>query len=349
MARSRSVVLSALIAASLALVPGASGAHHGHISIARMLSGAVPSQAQAIGSAGSGGSSGSSSADYAPRATSDRADVRKGKQTHLIYFVPRDRPDQRLDTKGTIGRSFDSIRAWFRAQSGRQPRADLVRAKSYGRTRNVHDVTFVRGSEDAAAYVSLGDLSQELKQKGFSKSSKRYLVYAALTFTLVSEGDVCGEGFWPVDEPGGAQGSNYAALYLDADPGCGSRDFGTGTASGAGRAEVVALQEWIHTEGLVNPGAQRALTCTIDFPLPAHVCTGALGLFGLDPEQVDVMFPFATNLRLSQKVLDRHRDDYFDHDREATLGPGCEVLHDVDEVDDGACYDLKDSAWLERA
>lgn len=331
-----------------------SAAHHPEVPIVGTLLNLTLSQEQdQLGSgSGSGGTTGSAGS-YASRATTDKPDAKSGKQTHLIYFVPSDRPDEKLDTNGRIARSFDSIRAWFRAKSGGlRPRADLRRVTGKSGKATVHDVTFVRGNRDAAEYgtdptsSALADLKTELRQKGFNKANKRYLIYAAL-----DQDNVCGQGFWPHDEPGGTPQTNYAVLYLDSDAGCGARDFGDGTVSGAGRAEAVALQEWIHTEGLVYPVSPAALTCTIDYvPLPAHVCTGALALLpGLDPEETDVMFPFATDLTLAQKALDRGSPDYFDHDREAELGTLCGILDDVGAVDDGTCYDLKASLWLERA
>jgi hypothetical protein len=222
-----------------------------------------------------------------PRATSDRPDAVSGPQTHVIYFVPIDRRDQRLDTNGTIARSVASMVAWFKQQAGRKPRMDLRRGGAL-------DVTFVRGGQVARAYTSLEAIRDEVAVRGFAAAGKRYLVYAA-----VPTGDTCGEAEWP---------GRYTAVFLDSSPGCRARDFGSGTVAGSGGTEVIAAQEWLHNEGIVSPVAVHE--CLI---APGHVCTTPLALLSpqSDPEQRDVMFPFVTGLRLSQKVIDTDHLDYF--------------------------------------
>lgn len=237
------------------------------------------------------------------RYTVDAPDVVRGNQTHIVYFVPKDRRDERLDVSGAIAGSVGSMVAWFKAQAGRAPRMDL-------RKGGVLDVTFVRGRKDAAEYETLDDVSGEILTRGIGKAGKRFLVYAA-----IPTGGVCGEAEYPIPPLDDGLGS-FSAVYLDSTPACGSREFGNGTLRGAGRAEVITAQEWLHNEGivpLVAPHECTAVTGGIPIPFAvAHVCTGPLMyLEGLDPEEIDVMFPLATGLRLSQKVLDRGHDDYF--------------------------------------
>lgn len=272
--------------------------------------------------AGSGGASAPPATTGRPRTaryTVDAPDVVRGNQTHIVYFVPRDRRDERLDVNGAIAGSIGSMRAWFRNQSGRSPRLDLRRGGAL-------DITFVRGRMPAAEYPSLDDISDELVARGFRIGAKRFLVYAALP-----TGGVCGEAEYPVPPLDRTLGS-FSAVYLDATRECGTRDFGNGTLSGAGRAEVVAAQEWLHNEGLVPLVAPHQCTSpSLSIPIPlavGHVCTGPLTFFeGLDPEEPDVMYPFVTGLRLGQKVLDRGHDDYFRHSLPTA--------------------DLADSAWMQ--
>lgn len=230
----------------------------------------------------------------ATRATADRDDAASGRQTHVLYFVPKDRIDRQLDTSGAIGRSVAAMTDWFQDQAGRHPRLDLT-------LEGFLDVTFVAGSKPAASYkAASGDtfldaIASELQQRaGLNSASKRYLVYAEIPGR-----STCGEGFWP---------GRFAAVYLGASSGCGARDLAQApTAGSAGKAEAIAAQEWIHNEGAVPAVAPHA--CAIG---PGHVCTGALALAGLDPEAPDVMFPYI-NGPLSAKRLDPGRDDYYGH------------------------------------
>lgn len=218
--------------------------------------------------------------------------------THLVYFRPKDKPDQRLDTNGTIDASVRSLRAWFVGQVGKQPRMDRLGGTT------LFDITHVLGTKDAAAYTTLGSITEELRAKGLNEGSKRYLIYAA-----VDRGTTCGEATYPIAT---LTDTTYAAIYLDSKS-CSPRDFGNGTASGAGMAETIAAHEWLHAEGVVAPSAPRHCASA-----PYHVCTGPLWMVptgvatNLDPEQSDVMYPLI-DARLSKKVLDRERDDYVDH------------------------------------
>jgi hypothetical protein len=218
--------------------------------------------------------------------------------THLIYFRPKDKPDQRLDTNGTIDASVRSLRAWFVQQMKKQPRFDRL-----GGT-NLFDITHVLGTKEATAYTSLASITEELRAKGLNEPSKRYLIYAS-----IDRGTTCGEATYPYV---GLTVTTYAAIYLDSAP-CSSRDFGNGTAAGSGMAETIVAHEWLHADGVVAPSAPHHCPTSM-----YHVCTGPLWMIptsvagSLDPEQPDVLYPLI-DARLSKKVLDRDRDDYLDH------------------------------------
>lgn len=220
--------------------------------------------------------------------------------THLVYFVPSDRPDAKLDTNGAIAAAMRSQRAWFRGQMSRRPRIDLV-AGAGG-----YDITFVRGRQPASWYSTHGRLIDELIARGFDDPGKRYLTYAA-----IDRGTVCGEASYPYGDPIGSEGG-HATVYLDSS-GCAGHDLGDGTAAGSGRADTVAVHEWLHREGAVAATAPHHCATSAN-----HVCTGASWMLGdigsmmSDPERADVMYPLV-NDPLRTRSLDLGRDDYLDH------------------------------------
>lgn len=295
--------VTALAFGAAALAAIVSHAHHGS-PIAESLAPLFPSEPSETTTpqpAPGGGTQALTRADY------DRSDAVDGNQTHLVYFVPRDRGDSHLDTDGTIVRSAASILDWFSHWMGRRPRLDRL-------STGTPDVSFVAGARVAASYRAMGTesyldaIAAELQAKGFDDRSKRYLVYAE-----IPSARTCGEGFWP---------GHVAAVYLEASPSCGARDFAGGASwESAGRVEAVAAQEWIHNEGIVAAAAPHACPVAL-----GHVCTGPLALTTIDPEQADVMFPYI-NRPLSAKLLDPGRDDYFGHSLPTP--------------------DLRDSPWLE--
>jgi hypothetical protein len=224
----------------------------------------------------------------------DLPDAVSGRQTHAIYFVPKDRVDERLDLgRGLIPRTLSGVGAWFRAQMGTAPRFDLT-------SRGTHDITFVRGRLRAGAYRSLDSIVDEIRSRGFDVPTKRYIVFAT-----VARGATCGESQYPL-APAPAVG-RYLAVYLDSAKECRVREAGRGTAATAGYAEATVAHEWLHTEGVVPTLAPRHCAGHA-----YHTCTGSLWLFpAMDPESRDVMFPYA-GVPLRHKELDRGRDDYLD-------------------------------------
>lgn len=267
-----------LAAVSLAVAAFAPAQAHDPVRIVRTLvleptgasAASVAAAATACGTRGSEG---------------NQRDVTAADQTQVIYFVPRTFCDEGLD--GTpLANSMKSLNAWLVSQGARPMRLDKT-------STGALDIVFLRAAQGPSAYEGLDGIAQEIGARGFNAPNKRYLIFAALDFDAV-----CGEAEFP-----GA----YAAVYLNSDAGCGTRSFGNGTVSGAGKAEIVSGQEAIHNEGIV--GFLAPHNCV---PFLAHVCTPGLVLAqSLDPERVDLMFPFVVGLKLGAKVLDRGRDDYF--------------------------------------
>lgn len=247
-----------------------------------------------------------------PRATRDRPDLRRGRLVHVIYLVPADADDEALDTDGTLDCSARAQNQWFEEQSGGlRWRFDSFRTKvrTGGGTRAVEvtDVTFVRSSLPGAALSGAFEVKDELTKLGFDDSNKRYLSFVA------SEAAPCGDALYPIAPPGTWVDGQYAQVYLFSTDGCRAHEFGVPGAPSW--AEMIAQQELIHNDGLTSPGAPHGCLGGIP-PGFAHVCTGPLfateGSVNLDPERVDVMYPYVS-VPLSEKVLDRGNDDYFGH------------------------------------
>jgi hypothetical protein len=238
------------------------------------------------------------------RATEDRPDAVLGSQLHAIYFVPSDGVDEALDSNGVLDNAVASMNLWLDGQTGgRHLRLDTFVDRKTGVRL---DISFVRGNRTNAEYAADGTfeaVTTELEERGWTASPalKRYLVYYA---GPAENGNVCGTAFLPII----GDFAQWSVVFLDANPGCGARDFGT-PATGAGMSEAIALQELVHNEGIAPLLAPHQC-----WAFSFHICTAAAGaiLDTLDPEAVDVMFPFVT-FRLRDKGLDPGREDYFEH------------------------------------
>jgi hypothetical protein len=245
----------------------------------------------------------------------------------VIYLVPSDSADEALDTKGTLACSVEAQNAWFeKASGGLRWRFDTFKdpAKGKGAAREIADVTFVRSMKPEADLVTSASVSEELRSLGFSDPNKRYLSYVA------SEAAACGDAIYPISlVPAGEVDGQYAQVYLKSPEGCKAEDFGT--IAKPGFSEAIALQEIVHNDGLTPPSAPHGCMGGTP-PGVAHVCTAVLFLtesnLHLDPERVDLMYPYVS-VPLSEKVLDRGNDDYFQHP----------FPH---------LFDLEDSPYLER-
>ena len=238
------------------------------------------------------------------RATEDRPDAALGPQLHAIYFVPSDGVDEALDTNGVIENAVTAMNLWYEGQTGgRHKRLDTFADRRSTRL----DISFVRGNQTTAEYAesdAFRAITDELEARGWTASPalKRYLVYYA---GPAEDSNVCGTAFLPLNPNDFAQ---WSVVFLDASPGCGARDFGT-PATGAGMSEAIAVQELEHNEAMAPLTAPHQC-----WAFNFHICTAAAGavLETLDPESVDALFPFVT-VPLRDKVLDRDRDDYFEH------------------------------------
>ena len=245
------------------------------------------------------------------RSEMDRADLHEGRLVHVIYMVPREASDERLDVNGTLACSVLAQNKWMIDQSGLEWRWDTAlvdtATESDPNSRvETLDVTFIRSTQPATALDSAGDVRTELLVRGFDDPDKRYLTY-------VASGDgagVCGDAFYPLTHHVGEVDGKYAQVYLDSSEGCGARDFGT-PSTGGGLSEAIAQQELMHNDGMTPLGAPH--TCGNSVPPLGHVCTGPLFVLPeVDPEGRDVMFPYVW-YPLRDKTLDRGNDDYYDH------------------------------------
>jgi hypothetical protein len=231
---------------------------------------------------------------------------------HVVYLVAADSPDQLLDVDGTLNCTTQAQNHWMLEQSGLKWNFDTF---LYERTRNGHkkvteaiDVTFVRSALPAAELGGATEVREELMRLGFAQPGKRYLTYVMAKYTTF-----CGDAIYPISTPAEEPPDGiYAQVYLSATGACNAQWFGR--PGNASWSDAIAQQELVHTEGLTAIGAPHSCPMVLPF---AHVCTAALFYTGegldLDPERVDLMFPYVS-VPLSEKVLDRGRDDYFDHD-----------------------------------
>lgn len=232
------------------------------------------------------------------RATTDRADVRTDSLVHAIYLVPSDTADESLDKNGVLDCSMRAMNAWLFSASG----SIQWKLDTFG-TGGTVDVTYVHSTLPGDQLNSAGEVSSELRSKGFNLSTKRYL-----SFVASGAGGVCGDAYWPTGIGAGPVDGQYSQVYLLSSAGCHAHEFGTPGA--ASWAEAIVQQEMIHNDGVVPIGAPHGCG---PLGLPAHVCTGPLWIVpNLDPERTDVMFPYVTG-PLQAKQLDRGHDDYFMH------------------------------------
>jgi hypothetical protein len=266
-----------------------------------------------------------------PRSSKDRPDLDDGPLVHVIYLIPSDFPDEKLDVNGVLDCSVKAQQNWFvEASGGLRWRFDTFKAKVKDQktgktvTREIADVTFVKSARPGGSLATAFDVAEDLEQAGFADSDKRYLSYVA------SESGACGDAVFPLASPlsGPVPDGKYAQVYLFADKACRSHEFGP--PGDAGFAEMIAQQEIIHNDAIVSGGAPHG--CAMGTPPGmGHICTGPLVLTeggeNLDPERIDVMYPYVS-VPLSEKVLDPGNDDYFN-----TLLPNLSDLADSPYVE----------------
>jgi len=135
----------------------------------------------------------------------DRPDQITGSQVHLIYVVPADGSDRRLDTTGAVANSFAAAQRWLVAAAGMRLRLDTY--------QGTPDISFHRLRETNAQAAAEGPFVREVIERslivaGFNRPSKILLVYYDGLNTAA-----CGSGAWPPALPG-----SVGALYLKGEP-----------------------------------------------------------------------------------------------------------------------------------
>lgn len=241
---------------------------------------------------GGGGNPGSAPSDS--RSLADRPDREPGLyQVHVIYAVPSDRPDRRLDVDGTLSGSLASAQAFFAdAGEGIALRLDETLAGAV-------DISFLALPRPDADYAEFGLFAREAIQSevlnaGFKDARKLYLVYYDGTNPAA-----CG-GAPPL-----TTGDPVTVLYLNGLSGtaeaCEQNPLRRADET-AGYWEWAAIHEVVHALGFADPcGPNHAEE------RPGH--TGDLNF--------DLMY--AGTEPWLPTVVDPGQDDYFG----ANVAAGC--------------------------
>jgi hypothetical protein len=228
--------------------------------------------------------------DNSRRATTDRRDNSKD-QIHLMYVLPCDGDDQRLDTNGTIATSVEVAQRWLEDQTEGQ----RLRVDRRGRRLDITFVRLGRTDSDLATHgIFLRDeLEKEVHAAGFNDPDKIYAVYYGGRSTAA-----CAGAPLPPVLVG-----NVVALYLFGEPPgappCHTNQFASAGGE-PGYWEFVLVHEILHALGLVAACA------------PNHT---AAGHTSDDPR--DLMY--AGPLAWQPSILDIGRDDYFAHPNDTCL------------------------------
>jgi hypothetical protein len=218
-----------------------------------------------------------------PRATTDRPDDVQGPQIHIVYAVPEDLADRRLDTNGVIDASVANWEGWLRTQTGgRELRLDTYQGQP--------DITFFRLPETDAQISARGpfvrdEVQAQLRAAGLVSAGKLYAVYYDGTSTFS-----CGGGAWPPTLPG-----VVGALYLrSVQPGFPCYDP-TKSPAGLQLMDLAILHELMHTMGFVP-------TCAPHFTRAGHV----------SDDYHDLMWAGDSPPYWDPTTLDVGHDDYYD-------------------------------------
>jgi hypothetical protein len=140
------------------------------------------------------------------RTEADRPDDVSGPQVHLVYAVPSDGTDRRLDADGVIAASFEAAQTWLAGETGgRNLRLDTF--------AGVPDVSFMQlavtdAEVQAEEAFAREMIESELQAGGLDNSQKLYLVYYEGGSTYA-----CGSAAWPPLIDG-----NVAVLFLHGLP-----------------------------------------------------------------------------------------------------------------------------------
>jgi hypothetical protein len=222
----------------------------------------------------------------AGRATLDRPDDVTGYQVHLMYVLPNNGIDRRLDISGTLATSVLSFQNWLAAQTG----GTRLRLDTY---QGVPDVTFHRLARPDATLATYGAFVRDavetaINAVGFNQPNKLYAVYYDGTST-----EACGGAAWPPALVG-----NAAMLYLQGLPNgpvpCNSNAFAASPDAPPGYLEFAMLHEIFHTLG-------AASNCAPHQALQGHV----------SDSNVDLMY--SGSQPWQPALLDVGHDDYWGH------------------------------------
>lgn len=236
-----------------------------------------------------------------PRSTVDRPDTSAGKQVHVMYVLPSDRPDRSLDTNGTLENSVNSFQSWLSSKTGGQG----LRLDRYAGSL---DVTFFRLVRSDATMASYGgyvrdQIEADLDASGFNAQNKIYAVYYDGTSTTG-----CGGGAWPPTLPG-----NVGAIYLNGQPSCSANPLAA-PGGPPGYLDFGMLHEIIHVMGIVA-------TCAPNHTRAGHVSDNANDLMWAGD---GVWVPSGW----ANVILDYNNNDYFRHSN-----PSCLDLEDTGFLD----------------
>jgi hypothetical protein len=245
------------------------------------------------------------------RSLSDRPDDSPLDQVRVLYALPSDGADDRLDTEGPICTSTAAIERWLATQTG-GPRLRLDTANG------VLDIGFVRLPDDDAGlrgnggdtletgYPYLRDrIERSLARAGLLAPNKMYAVFYGGSSPFS-----CGGGAWPPVLPG-----HVAAMYLQGQVAgaraCASNPLGA-SVDRPGYLDYSLLHEIVHTLGFVTTSApnHHASGHVFDVAVPPAVAARDLmyrARDGSDP-------PWGTQ-DPAGLVLDVGRDDYYAHGR----------------------------------
>lgn len=212
------------------------------------------------------------------RAMTDRPDDSSGYQIHVVYAVPSDGADEKLDVNGAIATSIAAGQNWFAGQTGGR----TLRIDTY---HGALDISFFRLSWSDGFVRSLGSgeadaIRAELLAAGFDRSNKIYAIY----YGGGAGGSECGRGG---PDTGGV-------IFLHGIPG-GSQapcDY-QGLASSAtnpGFLDYALFHEIFHSLGFVPPCAPHHT----EDSLVSHV----------DDDPRDIMYTGSLPTNWSPPILD---------------------------------------------
>ncbi len=225
-------------------------------------------------------------AGAAERTLIDRPDEVRGYQVKVLYVLPADGRDRRLDLNGAIELSVASAQRWLK----RRTKGPAFRLDTY---KGKLDILFVRLRKTDAQIAKRGAyvrdaIESELKARNFNHPKKLYAVYYD-----GSSAYACGGGAWPPKLKG-----NVMALYLRGKTkttDCSINRLAP-TIDATAYWEKSFIHEILHTLGF-------AASCAKNHTRAGHV----------SDHHEDLMYAGDKNWR--PYFLDLNNNDYFNHGR----------------------------------